>query len=147
MFGLTRSGGPPIFRAYDETELVAVDRARFEELVDDHGLLVKSRVRSGVRWKELSFKLPLEAIIGVGPLARVARVMKHVGDISRLGETDRVELPNLKPRHLSALAALDRDSASRAFDALVDISVVESPAGALVIPSFQALQNYIEGLG
>jgi hypothetical protein len=97
-----------------------------------------------MRLSQLAIQLPLDAIVGVTPTGRLARVFDKVAVTNGEHEGDRAVLPNLKPRHLSNLSALDRDSTRRAFNALIDASLIESPAGALVVPSVSALGRFIE---
>ncbi len=144
LFGIREGETSPAFRAYDETTIVAVTRSQFDELVDSNGLLVSARARNGVRLVDVSIELPFDAIVGVDPALRLSNALYLAAKAKGERTGDVAKLPNLKPRHLGALSVLDRGAVVRAFNALLDESLIDSPAGALVIPSMERLLTTIE---
>lgn len=146
LFGLTNVEAEPRFRAFDETTIVAMERPDFESLTEDNGLILSTRMRDRLRLVEVKIELPFDVLIGRNPTGRLARSLAEVGRSLDDQGADRVSLPNLKPRHYSTLSALDRGTARRAFDRLMDQKLIESPTGRLVIPSIEALLEESDNL-
>ena len=121
-----------VITAHDETELIRLERARFDELVAPH-----MGTRQGF------IEVPTAPLLYTGPTSRVARALMHW--VNGLDADAELVTPRVPPRNLGRLTGLDRARTMAALEELSAEGAIERKRARLHIRNVEALERRARG--